>query len=110
MMLKIAAAQTDDGGVAASFADTLPATHAVASSSSTLPQGAPKGVLASDVHQRNLQAFESSDYCMDSPLWKKEVDSAKYIFGCEEIEVCIHKYEYDTTQWRTALYKPYACL
>lgn len=37
--------------------------------------------------KRHLGAPEWKKHCVQSPLWKKKVDPAKYEYGCNEIEV-----------------------
>ena len=88
-VLATAAAQVMEGPAAAPFSGAMSAIDQIGGASSVLRHGARTGSPARNIEGRRLHAFESTEQCIDSPLWGKQVDPADYMFGCQEIEVRI---------------------
>lgn len=90
IVLATAAAQAVDSSGAAAVAEGVSTRDEVVHSYPALRQGTRmRAPRRGGVDQRRLNAVESPDNCLESPLWEKKVDPGNYIFGCKEIEVSI---------------------
>lgn len=88
-VLATAAAQVSEGPGAAPFSEDMSTMEGIGGGSSVLRHAAPRG-------GRRLRAFQSTEQCINSPLWGKQVDPANYVFGCKEIEVRVYRVWYDS--------------
>lgn len=85
LMLSTSTAYGQGIGAAAAISEAASKLEQVGGPASALWQGLHTSESWRNVRDRRLQ--ELPDQCIDSPLWGNEVDSAKYMFGCAEIEV-----------------------
>lgn len=95
MLMTAGTKPMDDAGAAAT-AETLPTMDETRASGSARQQRPRAEISARNLHEGTLRDLGSTDQCTAHPLWGKEVDPAKYMFGCKEIEVAIVPTPYHT--------------